>query len=67
MKNTGYVFTASIDSDEDIGTTLEIEQTDQDGSTVFITLFNGNEKTSGAFEVSTLRTVLSKFYSEVDF
>lgn len=63
MNNTGYVITVSVDEIEDPSIALEFEQTSEDVGTVHVTLFNGNEKTFGTFDVATLRNVIAKFDS----
>lgn len=63
MNNTGYVITVSIDEIEDPSIALEFEQTSEDKGTVHVTLFNGNEKTFGTFNVETLRSAIAKFDS----
>ena len=64
MNTTGYTITVIVDGvDDDPTTVLELEQTTEDSGTVFLTLFNGNEKTSGTFDVDMLRNALEKFDS----
>jgi hypothetical protein len=67
MNTTGYTITVSVDEVDDPTTVLELEQTTEDSGTVFLTLFNGNEKTIGTFDVDTLRIALSKFDSPLSF
>jgi hypothetical protein len=67
MNNTGYTITVSVDEVDDPTTVLELEQTTEDSATVFLTLFNGNEKTIGTFDVDMLRIALSKFDSQSSF
>lgn len=63
----GYSVTISVDEVDDPTTIIELEQTSEDDGTVFVTMFNGNEKTFGTFDVDTLRIALQKFDSQSSF
>ena len=67
MNTTGYTITVSVDEVDDPTIVLELEQTTEDSGTVFLTLFNGNEKTIGTFDVDMLRNALEKFDSQSSF
>ena len=63
MNNTGYITTVSVDEVDDPSIVLELEQSSEDEGVVHVTLFNGNEKTFGTFDVATLRNAVDKFDS----